>query len=145
MSLKPDLSLAGYTLLSFWMGVLFFHLLVVVPVATKVLEREKLGEFALSVQEAFHRWGMILTALSTVLLVLSESYAGALLSGLVFASVLSSEFLRRRVRRLLTAFKTDPSDEVKREIFNTYRLIAYVTYTQAIAGLVALIIGWLRL
>jgi len=145
MFLRPDLSLVGYTLLAFWMGVLFFHLMVVVPVATKVLDKEKLGEFALSLQGAFHRWGTVATALSTALLVLAGAYAGALLSGMVLISVLSSEFLRRRVRRLLTVFKTDPSDEIKREIFNTYRLVAYVTYTQAIAGVAALIIGWLRL
>lgn len=140
-----DFALLGYSLLSFWMGVLLFHTTVVVPVASRLLKRETLGEFALSVQNSFHRWGLILTALSTLSLAVGEAYASTLLSAVVFASLLFSEYLRRRVRRLLKRYREEKSEDVKRAIFETYRFVAYATYTQAVAGLGAILIGWLRL
>ena len=135
----------GYTLLSVWMGALLFHVVVVVPSATQVLSREKLGEFSLLVQRSFHTWGLVLTALSSALLILGGETSGAILSAVVFASVLFSEYLRRRVRGLLRRYREERSDALKGEILSTYRFVAYATYTQVVAGLGALIIGWLRL
>ncbi len=142
---RIDLPLVGYTLLSLWMGVLLFHVVVVIPSATRVLPRDKLGEFSLSVQGSFHTWGIVLTAISSLLLILGGETSGALLSSVVFASVLFSEYLRRRVRALLKRYREERSDSLKGEILGIYRFVAYATYTQVVAGLGALAIGWLRL
>ncbi|NPA79881.1 MAG: DUF4149 domain-containing protein [Thermotogae bacterium] len=141
-----DFAVLGYALLGMWMGVLLFHVLVVVPVSSRLLGREQLGEFALAVQRKFHLWGIVLSALATLSLLLGGETSATVLATVVLASVLFSEYLRRRVRSILKELRRSPNDsKLKGSLFETYRFIAYATYTQAIAGLGAIVIGWLRL
>ncbi|NPB03207.1 MAG: DUF4149 domain-containing protein [Thermotogae bacterium] len=136
----------AFFLMGAWTGILLFHVFVVVPIASQTLTRDSLGKFALNVQDRFHIWGMVLCTLSTVLFLISQEFAAFTLSLVVLVSLLIAEILRRRIRRLLLLIKDKPQNpQLKRRLFDLYRLVAYTTYTQGVAGLGVAIIGLLRL
>ncbi len=132
--MSPKVDVLAYYLSGLWMGVLLFHTLVVVPVSVKVLSGKNLGELSFLIQERFQTWGIFVLLLTFVLFLSAGVKVQAVLSGVALASSLFGEYLRRRIRGILRAAKESPrSEELRSDLMETYRFVAYSVYTQALS------------